>query len=182
MLFVRGTETAGSNFSFSFVLHNIKTTALRHYCYASCLIVMLSRFINNEGGPVHNIPAELHMEHLSRLLKGTVSHLGAKKTPQAIVRAGQVLGVLRNILVEFDKATVGQVTSNHTTRSEAEDLMKMVAELSHHDVFSHHPGRKNKTSPTFECNRLMKSINQKKLDLWMTKKVCKILKLSPLSR
>ena len=110
-----------------------------------------------------------------------VSHLGANKTPQAIVRVGKALGVLRNILEEFDKVTVGQVKSNHihTTRSETEDLMKMVAELSHHDVFSHHQRRK---FPTFECNRLMKAINQKKLDLWMTKKVCKILKLSPLSR
>ena len=74
------------------------------------------------------------------------------------------------------------LTSKHTARSDAEDLMKMVAELSHHDVFSHHPGRKHKTFPTLESNELMKSINQKKLDFWMTQKVCKILKLSPLSR
>ena len=125
--------------------------------------MLWGRLINSEGGPGHNIPAELHIEHLNRLLKGTVSHLGAKKTPQAIVRAGKALGVLRDILEEFDKVTVGQVTSNHTTRSEAEDLMKMVAELSHHDVFSHHPGRKHKTFPTFESNKLMKSINQKSL-------------------
>ena len=84
---------------------------------------------------MHNIPAELHMENLNRLPKGTVSHLGANKTPQAIVRTGNTLGVLWNTLEEFDKVTVGQVTSNHITRSEAEDLMKMFAELSHHDMF-----------------------------------------------
>ena len=129
--------------------------------------MLWGRFINSEGGSGHNIPADLHMEHLNRLLKGTVSHLGANKTPQAIVRAGKALGVLRNILEEFDKITGGLVTSNHTTRSEAEDLIKMVAELSNQDVFSHHPGRKHKTFPTFQCNKLMKSIDQKKLDLWM---------------
>ena len=64
-----------------------------HCYYTSCLIVVLSRcqFINSQGGPGHNIPAELHMDHLNRLLKGTVSHLGANKTPQAIVRAGKPL-------------------------------------------------------------------------------------------
>lgn len=118
------------------------------------------------------------MEHLNRLLKGTVSHLGANKTPQAIARAGKALGVLRNILEEFDKVTGGHVTSNHTTRSEAEDLMKLVTELSHHDVFSHHPGRKHRTFPSFECNKLMRSMNKKKLHRWMTKKVSDILKLS----
>ena len=92
-------------------------------------------FINSEGGPGHNTPAELHMEHLNRLLKGTVSHPGANKTPQAIVRAGKALGVPRYILEEFDKGTVGQVTRNNTTRSEDEDLMKMVAELSHLSSF-----------------------------------------------
>lgn len=32
-------------------------------------------FINSEGGPGHNIPAVVHMEHLNKLLKGTVSSI-----------------------------------------------------------------------------------------------------------
>ena len=71
---------------------------------------------------------------------------------------------------------------NHTTRSEAEDLTKMVTELSQKKVFSHNPGRKHQTFPSIQCNKLLESINQKKLDLWMTLKVAEILKLSPFSQ
>ncbi|KAL5515765.1 hypothetical protein EMCRGX_G000981 [Ephydatia muelleri] len=116
------------------------------------------------------------------LLKGTVTHLGANKTPQAIVRAGKALGVLKNIITVFDKLTGGWATSNHTTRSEAEDLMKVVTELSQNRVFSPQSGRKHRTFPSIECNKLIASINKKKLHLWMTKKVSQILKLCTLSR
>ena len=101
--------------------------------------MLWSCFINSEGGPGHNIPADLHMEHLNKLLKGTICHLGANKTPQAIIRAEKALGALKYILEEFDKSTGVWVTTNHTTRSEAEDLMKMVTELSQNKVFSHKP-------------------------------------------
>ena len=138
-------------------------------------------FINSEGGPGHNIPADLHMEHLNELLKGTICHLGANKTPQAIIRAGKALGALKYILKEFDRSTGVWVTTNHTTRSEAEDLMKMVTELSQNKVFSHKPGRKHQIFPSIQCNKLLESIHQKKLDLWMTQKVGEILKLSPFS-
>ena len=37
--------------------------------------MLWGRFVNSEGGPGLNISANLHMEHLNRLLKGTVSHL-----------------------------------------------------------------------------------------------------------
>ena len=144
--------------------------------------MLWGRFVNSEGGPVQNISADLHMEHLNRLLKGTVTHLGANKTPQAIVRAGKALGVLKNIITVFDKLTGGWATSNHTTRSEAEDLMKVVTELSQNRVFSPQSGRKHRTFPSIECNKLIASINKKKLHLWMTKKVSQILKLCTLSR
>ena len=39
------------------------------------------RFINTHGGLGRNIPAGLHMEHLNRICKQAVAHLGANKTP-----------------------------------------------------------------------------------------------------
>eukprot|EP00731_Ephydatia_muelleri_P005645 Em0002g1821a len=128
--------------------------------------MLWSCFINSEGGPGHNIPADLHMEHLNKLLKGTICHLGANKTPQAIIRAEKALGALKYILEEFDKSTGVWVTTNHTTRSEAEDLMKMVTECSQNKVFSHKPGRNHQIFPSIQCNKLLESINQKKLDLY----------------
>ena len=122
--------------------------------------MLWGRFINSEGGPGRNIPADLHKEHLNKLLKGTICHLGANKTPQAIIRAGKALGALKYILEEFDRSTGVWVTTNHTTRSEAGDLMKMVTELSQNKVFSHKPGRKHKIFPSIQCNKLLIGVNQ----------------------
>ncbi|KAL5510365.1 hypothetical protein EMCRGX_G005898 [Ephydatia muelleri] len=47
--------------------------------------MLWGRFVNSQGGPGQNISADLHMEHLNRLLKDAMTHLGANKTPQAIV-------------------------------------------------------------------------------------------------
>ena len=127
--------------------------------------MLWGHFINSEGGPGHNISADLYLEHLNKLLKDTICHLGANKTPQAIIRAGKALGALEYILHEFDKSTGVWVTTNHTTRSEAEDLTKMVTELSQKKVFSYNPGGKHQTFPSIQCTKLLELINQKKLDL-----------------
>ena len=103
------------------------------------------------------------MEHLNKLLKGTICHLGAKKTPQAIIRAGKALGTLKYILEEFDKSIGLWVTTNHTTRSEAEDLMKMVTELSQKKVLFHNPGRKHQAFPSIQCNKLLSKLIRKSL-------------------
>ena len=66
-------------------------------------LMLWGRFINNEGGQGCNIPADLHMEHLNCLIKDAVGHLGANKTPQAIMRASKALGALKGILVQFHK-------------------------------------------------------------------------------
>ena len=144
--------------------------------------MLWGRFINSEGKPGHNISADLHMEHLNRLLKGTISHLSANKTPQAIERAGKVLGVLNDILIEFDQSTGGHASSMHTIRSEAEDLIKVVTELSEKRVFNYESGRKHKTFPSIECNTLLKRIKEEKLQKWMTTNASKILKCSYLCR
>lgn len=47
-------------------------------------------FINTQGGLGHNIPADLHMEHLNRACKEAVSQLCANKTPQSISKMSLV--------------------------------------------------------------------------------------------
>ena len=63
------------------------------------------RFVNSNGGQGNNISADLHMEHLNRLLKDAISLLGVNKTPQAILRASKALGVVKDILCQFDETT-----------------------------------------------------------------------------
>ena len=49
------------------------------------------RFINTHGGPGHNIPCDLHNEHVNRLFKEIVGNMGANFTEQANTRAAQPL-------------------------------------------------------------------------------------------
>ena len=65
------------------------TLLAQHYFFPPRLSQQLlwSGFINTQGKQGHNIPADLHMEHLNRSCKDAVSHLGANKTPNAIVPA-----------------------------------------------------------------------------------------------
>ena len=74
------------------------------------------RFVNSRGGQGNNIniSADLHMENLNRLLKDAISHLGANKTPPAILRASKAIGVVKDILCQFDKTTEVWFTGKHS--------------------------------------------------------------------
>ena len=63
--------------------------------------LLTARFVNSSGGAGNNIPADLHMEHLNCVLKDCVKHLGANKTPRAIVRASKALQPLASITKIF---------------------------------------------------------------------------------
>eukprot|EP00731_Ephydatia_muelleri_P035780 Em0160g1a len=138
--------------------------------------MLWGRFVNSVGGPGHNISGDLHMEHLNRILKDTVSHLGANKTPKSIVRAAKALGPLKDILAEFDKITGVWFTSKHCRRSEKEDLLKIVAELNQNEVFHYQPGRKHLLFPSMKCNCMLMCIDRPKLTSWMSVKAENILR------
>eukprot|EP00731_Ephydatia_muelleri_P002391 Em0001g2391a len=87
----------------------------------------------------HVVSAAIHiagvtnMSELSSKIMSTDKPMAAVKSlvktlisEMAIIRAGKALGALKYILEEFDRGTGVWVTTNHTTRSEAEDLRKMV--------------------------------------------------------
>ena len=81
--------------------------------------MLWGRFINQAGKRGQNISADLHMEHLNRLCKDIVNHLGPNKSPKAILRAGKALGTILN---NFDLITNTKVSSSHISPSFAEDL------------------------------------------------------------
>ena len=140
------------------------------------------RFVNYEGKKGHNVSADLHMEHMNRLCKDSVSHLGANKTPQAIVKVGKALGGLKAILNHYDKLMGINTCSSHTRRSDNEDLKKVVAELIENKVFVADPGRKHDSFPKLICNQLLMSTNQEHLKAWMKEKIESYLTTSVNSR
>jgi len=60
------------------------------------------RFVNTHGQAGKNIPNDLHCEHLNRLCKNSITHLGANKTESAICQVAQALGTIQPILSNFD--------------------------------------------------------------------------------
>ena len=65
-------------------------TLLSHYYYLLpsryAEQMKWNRFINTQGKRGANISADLHIEHLNRICKEAVNHLGANKTPTAVTR------------------------------------------------------------------------------------------------
>ena len=59
--------------------------------------MLWSRFVNTTGGAGHNIPADLHNEHLNKLCKNSVKALGSNKTKKGVTRTGKALGTILHL-------------------------------------------------------------------------------------
>ena len=90
----------------------------------------MGRFINTHGRIGKNISCDLHMEHLNRMCKDAVNHLGANKIPQAIVRVGKALGPLTDLLEQFDRSVGIHVSGSHTCRSNSKDMHIIVENVT----------------------------------------------------
>ena len=110
--------------------------------------LLWSRFINVHGHPGKNIPADLHMEHLNRLIKEAIRNLGANKTKNAIARIGRAIGTIAPVLQHFDQEnSVTSISGAHRIASFEKDRNIVVSELVKSEVFSTVPNRKHNTFP-----------------------------------
>ena len=110
--------------------------------------LLWSRFINVHGRPGENIPADLHMEHLNRLVKEAIKNLGSNKTEHAIMRIGRAIGTLAPVLQQFDQENqVRSVSGAHQRASYDKDRNIIVCELLKSEVFITTPGRKHNSFP-----------------------------------
>ena len=95
-----------------------------------------NRFINTQGKRGSNISADLHIEHLNRICKDAVNHLGANKTPEAVKRVGKIVGIISNTLNHYDKVSgIDHGSDRHIRRSDKDDLKLVLKELCKSKVF-----------------------------------------------
>ena len=90
-----------------------------------------------------NIPADLHMEHLNRECKQSISGLGANVTDHSIKRVGKCIGRVTSALLQFD--TVNNVASesgHHTSHSTNVDTSKILKQSM---VFDTKAGRRHRS-------------------------------------
>ena len=71
------------------------------------------QYSNVHGLPGHNISCDLYMEHLNKLMKSCIQHLGANKTGSNIQRIGKCINAIDEILTSFDELNEIANTSNH---------------------------------------------------------------------
>lgn len=110
--------------------------------------LLWTRFINVHGIPGHNIPKDLHMEHLNRLVKESIRSLQANKTKKSISRVGRALGTIAPVLANFDQSNA--VTSYSGMHKEAninKDKAILLNELLKDKVFQEHGDRAHSQFP-----------------------------------
>ena len=95
-----------------------------------------TRCINVHGRRGRNIPADLHLEHLNRMVKEAINGLGSNKSEQTIQRVSKALGTKVPILRNFDQdnnvpETIGEHTKPNTNR----DLNTIANQLTKATVF-----------------------------------------------
>lgn len=127
--------------------------------------LLYSRFINVHGRVGYNIPCDLHMEHLNRIVKETMHHLGANKTERAIVRSSKCSQVLKSLLSNFDVRTgLKYISGSHVRASESSDIEQMVSVLSSNKVFRNLGKRNHHNFNNFRSNKVPQPNNSGRVD------------------
>ena len=78
----------------------------------------------------HNIPVDLHIEHLNRRLKGMMRGLGSNITPESIQQASKSLGIIEAVCSNFEE--VSNIIPNkdyHSMPSFDSNLQKLKKQL-----------------------------------------------------
>lgn len=132
-----------------------------------------NRFVNTHGGLGHNIPCDLHNEHVNKLIKEIISNMGANLKEEALTRAAQSVTALASIRETFDKESgVPGSTTTHSTRSNEDDIRRVVSVLQSEEVLVVKAGRKHSRLPRISANPLH-HLKRKKLKAWIKQKHAK---------
>ena len=95
-----------------------------------------TRFINTTSVRGQNIPADQHLEHLNRILKGTIEGLGSNKSKENILRGSKALGVTDHTLNRYDQDnSVCLLSGAYSVPGSQKELQMIIKELQEHKVF-----------------------------------------------
>ena len=151
--------------------------AQHKFILSPCLSHQLqwSRFINTHGKQGKNIPCDLHMEHLNRIVKTGVRGLGANKAENAMIRIGKCVDSVAQVLATYDEEHgVKKLLGHHTIASAEKDLDLLLNELSTQKTFTQVSGQRHAHIPIPKTT-LMQSVNEDKLSVWLSEKWCALL-------
>ena len=110
------------------------------------------RVLSIHDGKGHNLPIDLHMEHLNRCVKDYIVGLGANVKEETVVQISKSLKGILSVCNNFDKEShVHPVSFHHTKKSSKKDEELVIKELTDHShVFDYIPGRKHASFPNIQ--------------------------------
>ena len=79
--------------------------------------LMYSRFVKTRGRPGKNIPMDLHVEHVNRIVKSAIYHQMSNLSPTAIIRTSRCTGSFVNTTEQFDR--ISSLHCQSSSHSEA---------------------------------------------------------------
>ena len=128
-----------------------------------------SRIINVSVQRGHNIPCDLHMEHLNRRLKRMMTNVGANKSQKPFTRLAKSLGVVSHICSNFaTESGVSECRPHHTYPSFTKDLETITQKLRSQGIFC---VDNNRGLSFFNRQPILKSVKWKNVGQWTKNKI-----------
>ena len=129
--------------------------------------LLWSRTVNVHGKPGHNIPMDLHMEHLNRIFKSAISRLGPNTIGPSLHRTGRAIRPISNLQSHFDSVTNVPVESSyHSTPNTKKDLLEVIRILQEEVVYTDIPNRRFKNFKSV-TGSVMNNVDDELLNTWM---------------
>ena len=115
------------------------------------------------------------MEHLNRIVKTGVRGPGANKAENAMIRIGNCVDSVAQVLATYDEEHgVKKFLGHHTITSAEKDFDLLLNELSTQKTFTQVSGQRHAHIPIPKTT-LMQSVNEDKLSVWLSEKWCALL-------
>ena len=123
-----------------------------------------------------NIPCDLHMEHLNRIVKNGIHGLGANKAEKAMVCVGKCVDSISDVLTTYDdELGINAPSGQHTIASQQKDLDLVIQELTTRvNPFIKVPGRRHR-HVNIPKTTLLRSLDEEKFSKWLNGKWCALL-------
>ncbi len=128
-----------------------------------------NRFFNKHGGKGKNIPLDLKMEQLNKILKSLWRSLGANLTEKSAQRMASSLESLELVMDSVDRDCNFPGRVGYRSKGKPEEaVQQIVSDLVEKDVFNYLPGREGHPSfPKFPSSLLHK-LDYRDLHKWIS--------------
>jgi len=125
------------------------------------------RTVNTSNLKGHNIPMDLHLEHLNRRLKTTLRNMGSNVTNRSVKLAAESVGTVNEICHVFERqcSNSKETSDKHNCPSFEKDFKLILNTLEEKEVFVMKTGRQHNTFKTLP--RLLEKPNYDNLIAWI---------------